>query len=91
MTALRCIISIEAAKQERQKQMKTKIELKVEGMTCSGCVRSVEKKLSTVTGVDSARVDLGAGKATVEYDDSRAQAAQLIAAVEQIGFHASLA
>jgi copper ion binding protein len=68
---------------------KSNIELKVEGMTCSGCVRSVEKKLSTVAGVESARVDLGAGKATVEYDDSRAQVDQMIAAVEQIGYRAS--
>lgn len=65
-----------------------KLELKVEGMTCAGCVRSIEKKLSTVAGVESARVDLGTGKATIEYDDTRAQADQLIGAVEQIGFHA---
>jgi copper ion binding protein len=68
---------------------KTKLDLKVEGMTCGGCVRSVERKLSKVAGVESARVDLAAGKATVEYDDARAQADQLIAAVEQIGYHAS--
>jgi copper ion binding protein len=67
----------------------TKLELKVEGMTCDGCVRSVERKLSKVAGVESAHVDLGQGKATVEYDDSRAQADQFIAAVEQIGYRAS--
>jgi copper chaperone CopZ len=70
---------------------KSTLELKVEGMTCDGCVRSVERKLSKVAGVESARVDLGAGKATVEYDDSQARADQLIAAVEQIGYHASQA
>jgi len=68
---------------------KSNIEIKVEGMTCNGCVRSVERKLSAVAGVESARVDLGTGKATVEYDDSRAQVDQMIAAVEQIGYHAS--
>ena len=65
------------------------IELKVEGMTCDACVRSVERKLLKVVGVESARVNLGAGKATVEYDDSQARADQFIAAVEQIGYHAS--
>jgi len=68
---------------------KTNLELKVEGMTCDGCVRSVERKLSKVAGVESTHVDLGEGKATVEYDDSRAQADQFIAAVEQIGYRAS--
>lgn len=65
------------------------IELNVQGMTCQGCVRSVQMKLSKVPGVASASVDLGAGKAAVEYDDTRANADQMIAAVEQIGYHAS--
>ena len=68
---------------------KSTLELKVEGMTCDGCVRSVERKLLKVAGVESARVNLGAGKATVEYDDTQARADQFIAAVEQIGYHAS--
>jgi len=67
---------------------KSTLELNVEGMTCDGCVRSIERKLSKVAGVESARVSLGTGKATVEYDDSRANADQLIGAVEQIGYHA---
>jgi copper chaperone CopZ len=68
---------------------KTKVELRIEGMTCQGCVRSVEKKLSSVAGVESAHVSLEAGKASVEYDDSLADPAKLAGAVEQIGFHAS--
>jgi copper ion binding protein len=67
---------------------KSKVELKVEGMTCEGCVRSVERKLSKVAGVQTAKVDLEAGKATVEYDDSLADPAQLVGAIEQIGYHA---
>jgi copper ion binding protein len=65
---------------------KSNVELQVKGMTCQGCVRSIEMKLSKVPGVESAHVNLGAGKATVEYDDSRANIDQLIGAVEQIGF-----
>ena len=65
------------------------IEFHVQGMTCQGCVRSVETKLSRLPGVSMARVDLGAEKATVEYDNARTNADQMIAAVEQIGFHAS--
>lgn len=67
---------------------KTKLEMQVEGMTCQGCVRSIEMKLSRVDGVEYAHVNLGAGRATVEYDDARTSRAALIAAVEQIGFHA---
>jgi copper chaperone len=67
---------------------KSNVELEVAGMTCGGCVRSVETKLSKVPGVESARVDLAAGKASVAFDDSRTNVDQLIGAVEQIGFRA---
>jgi copper ion binding protein len=69
-----------------QSMAKSNVELQVEGMTCQGCVRSIEMKLSKVPGVESAHVNLSEGKATVEYDDSRANVDQLIGAVEQIGF-----
>lgn len=68
---------------------KANVEFHVQGMTCQGCVRSVETKLSKLPGVSSAKVDLGAEKATVEFDDARTNSDQMIAAVEQIGFHAS--
>jgi Cu+-exporting ATPase len=65
-----------------------KVDLDVEGMTCDACVRAIERKLSRVEGVASARVNLETGRATVEFDDARARADQLIGAVEQIGYHA---
>jgi copper chaperone CopZ len=68
--------------------MDTHVELSVDGMTCPSCVRSVAKKLAGVVSVNSAVVDLAAGRATIGYDDSRANVEDLIAAVEQIGFHA---
>jgi copper chaperone len=64
-------------------------QLKIGGMTCQGCVCSVTKKLSGVDGVASAEVNLEAAKATVQYDETRATPAQLISAVQQIGFQAS--
>jgi copper chaperone CopZ len=69
--------------------MDTSVELKVEGMTCEACARSVTRKLSGVDGVSTASVDLAAGKATVKRDDSRASVDDLIAALGQIGFHAA--
>lgn len=68
--------------------MSSNVELKVEGMTCQGCVRSVTKKLSGLDGVSGATVDLAAGRAAVSYDDARATVDDMIAAVEQIGFRA---
>src|SRR5690606_837893 len=41
------------------------IELSVAGMTCASCVRHVENALSTVPGVQSARVNLATERAQV--------------------------
>jgi copper chaperone CopZ len=68
---------------------KTKVEIAISGMTCEGCVRTIEKKLATVPGVDYAHVNLGAGKAVVEYDDAQTRPDDLIRAVEQVGFQAA--
>ena len=74
-----------------QNMATSRLELKVEGMSCDACVRSIERKLSRVAGVSSARVNLDTGQATVDFDDSRARADQLIGVVEQIGYHATRA
>jgi copper chaperone CopZ len=70
---------------------KSKAEFKVDGMSCEGCVRSIELKLCAVPGVSYAHVNLGAGAVTVEYEDSQATPEKLIAAVQQIGFEATQA
>ncbi len=59
--------------------------LKISGMTCGGCVRSVESALKRVAGVDSASVELASGEAKVKGD---ARVEQLVAAAEAAGFGA---
>jgi copper chaperone CopZ len=68
---------------------KSKAEFKIDGMSCDGCVRSIELKLSSIPGVSYAHVNLGAGIASVEYEDGKATPEQLMAAVKQIGFEAA--
>lgn len=57
-------------------------------MTCGACARAITRRLSRVEGVTSAEVSLEGAKATVVYDQKRANPAQLIAAVQQIGYSA---
>ena len=63
-------------------------ELKVEGMDCEGCVKSVTRTLSGVRGVEKVDVSLAAASARVTYDPAQSGAADFKRAVERAGFKA---
>ncbi|WP_366937141.1 heavy metal translocating P-type ATPase [uncultured Aquabacterium sp.] len=62
------------------------VELAVGGMTCASCVGRVEKALKAVPGVTEATVNLATERATVR---GVAAVADLIAAIEKVGYEAS--
>ena len=64
------------------------VELKVEGMDCEGCVKSVTRMLSGVAGVAQVDVSLAAGNAKVTYDPAKASLADFKRAVERAGYKA---
>uniref|UniRef100_A0A8C7L1V0 Copper-transporting ATPase 2 n=1 Tax=Oncorhynchus kisutch TaxID=8019 RepID=A0A8C7L1V0_ONCKI len=60
------------------------------GMTCNSCVQSIEGKISEMTGVCSIAVSLKEERGTVTFDPSLTQPEELRAAIEDMGFDASL-
>lgn len=62
------------------------IQFNIEGMTCQGCVNSVQQALSAVEGVQSVAVDLAQKTATVDCADDTVQRQQLVQAIEDAGF-----
>ena len=62
------------------------VTLKVDGMTCGGCVASVERVLKAVPGVVAVKVQLNPGLAEVNFDPARTQVAALKTAVEAAGY-----
>ncbi|HEY2863563.1 MAG TPA: cation transporter [Casimicrobiaceae bacterium] len=64
----------------------TTITLKVEGMSCGGCVASVTRVLTALPGVSDATVSLQAGTAQVAYDDTKTDPTALRAAIEDAGY-----
>jgi copper chaperone len=65
------------------------IELKIEGMSCGHCVRSVKDALEGIPGVKSAAVALDPGSARIEAEG--VSTADLVAAVEEEGYRAEVA
>lgn len=64
------------------------VDLKVEGMDCDGCVKSVTRMLSGVRGVAHVEVSLAEARARVTYDPARSGLADFKRAVERAGFKA---
>src|SRR3989304_2870762 len=62
------------------------ISLPVHGMTCASCVSHIEKVLGELEGVRGVRVNLAAGKASVEYDPAQVAIARVESAVSDIGY-----
>jgi copper chaperone CopZ len=60
--------------------------LTVTGMSCGGCASKVTAALNAVSGVQAAQVSLSGGDVIIRYDEKRASAAQLKAAVLGAGY-----
>jgi P-type Cu+ transporter len=62
-------------------------ELAITGMTCANCVRAVERTLLKKTpGILTAQVNFATEKATIEYFPHQTNLAEIIAAIERIGY-----
>lgn len=62
--------------------------IKVSGMSCQGCVRSVAGVLQALPGVSGVEVSLERGEARVEHDAAQAGLAEIKRAVVEAGFEA---
>ena len=62
--------------------------IKVDGMSCGGCVKSVTGVLTALDGVASADVSLERKQAVVEFDAAKVTRDRLKAAIEDAGFDA---
>lgn len=62
------------------------VAIKVEGMTCNGCVASVTRVLEAIPGVQSAEVTLRPAEAKVVYDPAHTGIPALRTAIEDAGY-----
>ena len=64
------------------------LELPIAGMSCASCANRVERSLNDVDGV-VATVNYATERATVDYDPATVTPAQLVSAVEKVGYSAA--
>ena len=63
--------------------------LAIENMHCGGCLRSVERAVLEVPGVETARASLSAKRVSIAYDPAVAGAGDFIDALKGAGFAAA--
>ena len=72
---------------QKESEMENTV-IKVTGMTCMGCVKSVTNVLTALPGVDKANVNLEAGTAAVAFNPQQVSTDQLKSAIRGAGFEA---
>jgi Cu+-exporting ATPase len=66
-----------------------RVELPITGMTCASCANRVQRGLNRLDGV-AATVNYATEKATVDFDPTSVEPAQLVAAVQAAGYETTL-
>ncbi|NXD64980.1 ATP7B ATPase, partial [Eolophus roseicapillus] len=64
--------------------------IRIDGITCNSCVQSIEETISQRQGVQSIAVSLAGRTGTVRYDPDVTNGEELRAAIEDMGFDASV-
>lgn len=58
----------------------------IEGMHCSSCVMLIDMQLEEIDGVNSTKTSYQKGQSEVEYDESKVQDPEIIAAIAKAGY-----
>lgn len=66
------------------------INIKVLGMNCGHCKKSVEEALKELEGVRNAVVSLEEKNVNVEYDENKVDTKAMIEAIKELEFEASI-
>jgi Cu2+-exporting ATPase len=64
------------------------IDLAVEGVACAACIRKIEGSLKQVPGIIAARLNFTNRRLAVDWREDELEAAEVIAALEDIGYRA---
>lgn len=68
-----------------------KVQLKVTGMTCGGCAKSVTSAVEEIEGVSSTEVSFETSLATIEFDDEQTNVKSIVKAIKKAGYEADVA
>lgn len=62
--------------------------IRIDGMHCHNCEQTISKAISAKPGVHEVEVDFNSKQASVLFDPSQVKIAELMAAVDEVGYSA---
>ena len=66
------------------------ISFQIEGMTCSNCSNTIEKKLNSLDGIYNANINIATEKGQVQFDTSKIKLEDIRLVVDKLGYKAKL-
>ena len=70
------------------KVITTKLQLKVDGMTCDGCEMTIKKGLEKLDGIIEVKADHESGTAIITVDTTKIERSKVVALIEELGYRA---
>ena len=65
--------------------------IKIDGMTCGGCVASMHNATADIDGLNDISIELADNQATVTFDDNVTSVEDIAAAIDDAGFDTTIA
>jgi copper chaperone len=69
----------------------TKLQLKVDGMSCGACEMQINSALGKLDGVSECQASAADGSAAVTFDPSKLDRGRIVAAIKELGYSATVA
>ena len=83
-----CKVNAQTISKTTAKEEPKTVKLKITGMTCAGCTNHVATALKELDGVVEQKVEYPGDVATVKYNPAKTSVANIIKAIEKIGYKA---
>jgi len=84
------LVKMKLKKEKKIVMNTTKKTFSIKGMHCASCVRVLERTLKKIDGIKDANVNLVTEKATVSFDSQKVKDEDLLTAVANVGYQASI-
>jgi Cu+-exporting ATPase len=88
LTSIAPALAPEKARREAAAPATKTADLLIRGMTCAGCVHTIESRVKSLAGVTQCDVNLATGSATVTFDPAQVELEKIRRTIDEAGYEA---